>query len=471
MPYDLTSDNPWENDDWTFSTVPLKDRVTANKRWKTAGLNDEHLTLCHCLLPDYKDVTCESEDLPKAQRNTNLRAWRKVAVTALLKHSIFDNLVRHPGSTEAERSVAYVEIEAKLTKKFHNHQYQKAAKKTSTTEPSRSAAPDTDNNMMTVSSLKDFKLLVQLLKLLGTISAQKIFDDINREAIQTRVKQLIATNQIAAGNPGGADRHALKQLWEEISDEEWSQYEQMALEAVQNIETSELPGLMFQLLKELACFLGPAAFMFVFACCDATGTINLGINVSTNQSCKIPDAFGPTFGSLVRDWASKHLPDDAHRHQSCKPDLSYDDLSCNPEDYYDTVKWASLAPITCAPMDMDVVQTLLLAKFFKEKSNENVDVPFQFYEPHPMQNGSEHAPTLSMTAAVLTETPPPQPLPAPAPSPSPSSLSLPPPPPPSLPPPPSPSPPAPFPPRAPSLTPLNPDASPINDEIDDDLMS
>ncbi|KAK0215694.1 hypothetical protein IW262DRAFT_1465401 [Armillaria fumosa] len=433
MPYDLHSDEPWVSDDWTFGTVPLQDRVHANKKWKEVGLHDEHLTLCSCLLPEYEQVARDSEEMAKLQHDAKLRAWHKVAMTALLKHRIFDNIVCCPESSEEERCIAYVSVEAKLDKKFHNHKYQKVMKNSmaSGQSSSRRQPNHNDSGLKAVSDPKDLKLLVQLLKFSGTISAQKIFDDHHRESIQTRAKELLETGQVAARNPGGTDQHALKQLWEEASEEERERCKQMALEAIQDVDThhKELPGLMYQLLQQLNHFLGPAAFMFAFACRNAQGMIDSGcINVSWDDSHKIQDGLAPNFLNQVSEWADINLPglleqqlvNEFSRNLSGIVFFPHINLNSTRVDQVQTLLdeyfyslwhklqpvlsmppkanlglcastcsqghatssylvWSGLPLMTAAPKDMDPIKTLVLAKFLQEHSNDSAREPFCFY--------------------------------------------------------------------------------------------
>ncbi|KAK0211504.1 hypothetical protein IW262DRAFT_1468045 [Armillaria fumosa] len=289
-------------------------------------------------------------------------------MTALLKHRIFNNIVHCPESSEEERCIAYVSVEAKLNKKFHNHKYQKVTKNSMASRQSSShRQPDhNDSGSKAVSNPKDLKLLVQLLKFSGTISAQKIFDDHHRESIQARAKELLETGQVMARNSGGADRHALKQLWEEAGEEEQEQCEQMALEAIQD---------------QLNHFLGPATFMFTFACCNAQGMIDSGcINVSWDDSHKIQDSLAPNFLNQVSEWANINLPVHAHKDVPCPPTLSFVNLQTHPEDYYDVEKWSGLPLMTAAPKDMDPIEALVLAKFLQEHSNNSAREPFCFYD-------------------------------------------------------------------------------------------
>lgn len=106
MPYDISASDPWADDDWIYNPTEW---IKASKKWMAIGITDAQLMLVHRLLPDYEQHIKELKSKSKNAQNEALNQWWKTATEAMLKHSLFNNLIRN-ASLRAEDQV----------KKYHN---------------------------------------------------------------------------------------------------------------------------------------------------------------------------------------------------------------------------------------------------------------------------------------------------------------------------------------------------------------
>ncbi len=74
------------------------------------GITDTQLTLVHRLLPDYERRIEELKSKSKNTQNEALNQWRKTATEAMLKHSLFDNLVRNASLSAEDQVKKYHDI-------------------------------------------------------------------------------------------------------------------------------------------------------------------------------------------------------------------------------------------------------------------------------------------------------------------------------------------------------------------------
>ncbi|SJL10754.1 uncharacterized protein ARMOST_14148 [Armillaria ostoyae] len=426
MPYDISASDPWADNDWTYNPAQ---RIKASRRWAAVGITDAQLMLIHRLLPDYERHIEELKKKSQSVRNDALHKWRKTVTEALLKHVLFDDLVRDSTLSTEEQVKKYHDIASRIIKKFQNHKNQKVDKK----EPSTATITqgddvdvdiDDDRKDDTLGSADQhgsYKLLFQLLKFSGTISGQKLFEDENKDKVAVRSQELCDAGEIKSTNPGGADRKALKELWLELSEDERNDYDRKALDAKQD----ELLALIYSLLKEIELFLGPATFLLVYTFRNELDGVESGcINVSNDKLQTIGSILNPDFANQLRTWADIHMP--RHpvrqlRHTFAKnsdgiiffprvdlqqtplsklkilmdeyfyslwvqandgatpcPDLPYSEISKNVNQYFDTERWPSLPTLSCPPTEMSDVETILMATYLKNNSCEGTPNPFYF---------------------------------------------------------------------------------------------
>ncbi|SJL15311.1 uncharacterized protein ARMOST_18804 [Armillaria ostoyae] len=386
MPYDISASDPWADDDWTYNPAQ---RIKASRRWAAVGITDAQLTLIHRLLPDYERRIEELKKKSQSVRNDVLHKWRKTATEALLKHVLFDDLVRDSTLSAEEQVKKYHDIASRIIKKFQNHKNQKVDKK----EPSTATITqgddvdvdiDDDRKDDTLGSADQrgsYKLLFQLLKFSGTISGQKLFEDENKDKVAVRSQELHDAGEIKGANPGGADRKALKELWLELSEDERNDYDRKALDAKQDVfaHRKELPALIYSLLKEIELFLGPAAFLLVYTFRNELDGVESGcINVSNDKLQTIGSILNPDFVNQLRTWADIHMPLQANDGAMPCPDLPYSEISKNVNQYFDTERWPSLPTLSCPPTEMSDVETILMATYLKNNSCEGTPNPFYF---------------------------------------------------------------------------------------------
>ncbi len=80
-----------------------------------------------------------------------------------------------------------------------------------------------------VISRREYHNLKGLLKFLGLVSGQKIFEESNATAIQMHAAELLSTGAVKNDNCGGANRKAISQLWNKLSDANHDHYDELAL--------------------------------------------------------------------------------------------------------------------------------------------------------------------------------------------------------------------------------------------------
>ncbi|KAF9022677.1 hypothetical protein BDZ89DRAFT_1042075 [Hymenopellis radicata] len=475
----------WDRDSWSFNMVPESQRVKPSAHRKTHLVSSEELTLLQRFKPTLRDLVAEYADDTKKERDRKLREWKNAAADAILAHPIWLRKVK-------EGTSDFGDWKTWMVKEFANEKDQrigkaaktdkKAGKKpalqkleTDEFDAKKLLSQSDSSTKLTYStdSLTDagVRVLRQFLKFPFLLEGKQIFEEEHRDAVQVRMKELLACDAVKSDNVGAAERKAAGQLWGELSDDERKGYGERARKDFKTTEliTSSLPFVINELMK----FLGGLLPAMSMACIVGLHTKEGGtktniVDINTiDEHPSIASLLPADIHAQIEEWLLLHKPDDcrqlnfsfeshskgvpafpsgdlsknghaqlqvlleeyllvtwqyAHKDFKKVPRLSYEQLAQEGERFYDTKKWEKLLPIFKGPSNLTWMECVCLIAFLQDSSTTACAEPFEFF-PVPISVQPPAPPAKSPTPA-----PPPAKSPTPAPPPAKSPTPAPPPP-------------------------------------------
>lgn len=176
------------------------------------------------------------------------------------------------------------QVVAKFFKNYKNCALDKTSVKPTLSSQTHIKTDHASKHSKNVISWQEYHNLKGLLKFLGLASGQRIFKKSNAAAIQMCAAELLSTGTMKNDNCGGANCKAISQLWNELSDMNCDQYDELYVYAGSIYLTfifcrlqNELPGLFLDLLKETEELLGPMGFTLCYAFRDEVDGIDSGM--------------------------------------------------------------------------------------------------------------------------------------------------------------------------------------------------